>query len=181
MYNMQEEVLRQVRGTRLFKLVRDLSDPCCSSSGSTSPKVSTLQEVVATACCQGAALLTGNPHVMDQNMSCCKMTCVKSVQSNAEVAIISGMVMISGGNEQGVDVLVPVSGKPAWCESDPGRCILKYPTSSDILAVLLLALPPSTWSAVWDKEVLDELQDLLSTASLPELLQLEVWLFLYLV
>lgn len=136
-----------------------------------------LPEVVATACCQGAALLTGNPHAMDKKMSCCKETCLKSVQSNGDVTIVSGTIVISGGNEQKVDVLVPVSGKPGWCGSDPGSCIVKYPASSDILTVLLLALPPSTWSAVRDQKVLDELQDVVSTESLPELLQLEVWLF----
>jgi glutathione gamma-glutamylcysteinyltransferase len=172
---MQEEVLCQVRGTRLFKLVRDLlSDPCCNYTESTSPKVSTLPEIVATACCQGAAVLTGNPHVMDQNISCCKATC-KSVQSNGDATIVSGTVVISGGNEQGVDILVPVSGKPGCCGSVPGSCIARYPTSCDILTVLLLALPPSTWSAVRDHKVLNELQDLVSMESLPELLQLEVW------
>ncbi|XP_078162066.1 glutathione gamma-glutamylcysteinyltransferase 1-like isoform X1 [Carex rostrata] len=172
---MKEEVLCQVRGTRLFKLVRDvLSDPCCSYTESTSPKDSTLREIISTACCQGAALLTGNSCVMDKKMSCCKETCVKCDQSNTDVTIVSGTVMDSGGNKQGVDALIPVSGKPGWCTSEPDNCIVKYPTSCDILTVLLLALPPSTWSSVRDQKVIDELLDLVSTESLPELLQLEI-------
>ncbi|KAJ4775549.1 Glutathione gamma-glutamylcysteinyltransferase 1 [Rhynchospora pubera] len=170
-----EEVLCHVRGTRLFKLVKELlSDPCCSYTKSPFGNDSSLQEIVATACCQGAALLTGNPHIMDQKMSCCKETCVNCVQSNTDETIVSGTIVVLGGNEQGVDVLLPVSGNPGWCGSDPGSCVVKYPASNDILTVLLLALPPSTWSGVRDHNVLDELLSLLSTDTLPELLQLEI-------
>ncbi|KAJ4776314.1 Glutathione gamma-glutamylcysteinyltransferase 1 [Rhynchospora pubera] len=173
--NLKEEVLSHVRGTRLFKLVKEiLSDPCCSYTKSPFGNDSSLQEIVATACCQGAALLTGNPHIMDQKMSCCKETCVNCVQSNTDETIVSGTVVVLGGNEQGVDVLLPVSGNPGWCGSDPSSCVVKYPASNDVLTVLLLALPPSTWSGVRDQNVLDELLSLLSTDTLPELLQLEI-------
>ncbi|KAJ3691488.1 hypothetical protein LUZ61_020652 [Rhynchospora tenuis] len=173
--NLKEEVLCQVRGTRLFKLVKELlSDPCCSYTKSSLDDDSSLQGVVATACCQGAALLTGNPHSMDQKMSSCKETCVKCVLSNTGETIVSGRVVVLGRNEQGVDALLPVSSKPGWCESDPGSCVVKYPASNDILTVFLLALPPSTWSGVRDQKVLDELLSLVSTNCLPELLQLEI-------
>ncbi|XP_072966627.1 glutathione gamma-glutamylcysteinyltransferase 1-like isoform X2 [Typha angustifolia] len=173
---LKEEVLQQVHETELFKVVKELrcsESPCCTDFLFSSDKDS-LPEIAATVCCQGAALLTGNRGVSEG--FCCRETCVTCLGTNGDghMTVISGKV-VSRGNEQGVDMLVPMSPrKPSCCSSGLSNCVVKHPESNDVITVLLLALPPSTWSGIEDKRLKAEIQDLVSTENLPDVLQHEI-------
>nr|CAD1820899.1 unnamed protein product [Ananas comosus var. bracteatus] len=173
---LKEEVLRQVHDTELFKVIKELllssASPCCLNLSSSSDNDS-LPEIAANICCQGAALLTGN-FLMREGI-CCKGTCLKCLKNNGDghATIVSGTV-VSGGNKQGVDVLVPVSPAKPVCCSGLSSCTMMHPASNDVLTVLLLALPPRTWSDIKDQRLLDEIQGLVSTDKLPDLLHDEV-------
>lgn len=75
------------------------------------------------------------------------------------VTVVSGKVM-NGMSEQHVDMLIPSIGM--------------HPASNDVLTTLLLALPPHTWSGIKDETLLHEINSLVSTETLPILLQEEV-------
>ncbi|XP_020079890.1 glutathione gamma-glutamylcysteinyltransferase 1-like isoform X2 [Ananas comosus] len=173
---LKEEVLRQVHDTELFKVIKELllssASPCCLNLSSSSDNDS-LPEIAANICCQGAALLTGN-FLMREGI-CCKGTCLKCLKNNGDghATIVSGTV-VSGGNKQGVDVLVPVSPAKPVCCSGLSSCTMMHPASNDVLTVLLLALPPRTWSDIKDQRLSDEIQGLVSTDKLPDLLHDEV-------
>jgi len=119
-------------------------------------------------------MLSGN--LASRNGFCCKETCLKCVQENGDglKTVISASV-VSEGNEQGVDMLLPIpplSMSP--CNSNMVNEIIKYPSSTDVLTVLLLALHPSTWFSIMDEKLKDEFQTLVSTDNLPDILKQEV-------
>ena len=88
--------------------------------------------------------------------------------------VISGTV-VSKGNEQGVDLLLPTSSsKTSSCNSNLRSKIVKHPSSTDVLTVLLLVLQPNTWLGIKDENVKAEFQSLVSTDNLPDLLKQEV-------
>jgi glutathione gamma-glutamylcysteinyltransferase len=88
--------------------------------------------------------------------------------------VISGS-MVSEGNEQGVDMLLPMpSLSMSSCNSNLGNEIIKYPSGADVLTVLLLALHPSTWFSIMDEKLKTEFQTLVSTDNLPDVLKQEV-------
>ncbi|XP_008789410.2 glutathione gamma-glutamylcysteinyltransferase 1-like isoform X1 [Phoenix dactylifera] len=173
----KEEVLQQVRETELYKFVADLlsSASLCRKSFSSLSNNDSLSEIAASVCCQGAAILTGGLGVIQQ--FCSRATCVKCFRANgdAPITVVSGMV-VSGKNEQGVDMLVPESTakSKSCCSSNPNDCVLKHPGSSDALTVLLLALPPCTWQGIKDERLLAEIHGLFSIENLPDVLQQEV-------
>jgi glutathione gamma-glutamylcysteinyltransferase len=83
--------------------------------------------------------------------------------------------VVSEGNEHGVDMLLPMSSPGASsCNSNLKNNVVKYPSSADVLTVLLLALHPSTWLGIKDEILKAELQTLVSTDNLPDDLKREV-------
>ena len=146
---------------------------CCTNVSSSSDKDS-LSEIAANVCCQGAVLLTG---ALGENRGfCCRATCVKCLKGNGDgpITVVSGTV-VSGGNEQGVDMLVPMSpAKSSCCNSGLSNCAVVHPASNDILTVLLLALPADTWVGIKDEKLSAEIHGLVSTERLPDVIQEEV-------
>ncbi|KAJ3672150.1 hypothetical protein LUZ60_006871 [Juncus effusus] len=160
--SLKEEVLQQVRSTKLYQIIKELLS--CQNQCSTNTNTNSIQDMISNLCCQGAALLTGS------QTTCCKNTRFKQVQTNKEghgTTILSGTVVNSSGNEQNVDVLVPN------CSSNP-NCSVKFPASNDVLSVLILSLPIEAWAGIKDRKVFDEMRELVCTESLPELLQWEI-------
>ena len=130
---------------------------------------SSLPEIAANICCQGALLLAGNAGTGERYYSC-SSTCVRGCQAGGDkpLTVVSGTV-VSGSNEsQGVDVLVPTSPRKSSNQS------VMHPGNEDILTVLMLALPPATWSGIRNISLLAEIRGLLSTDGLPDVLQDEV-------
>jgi len=170
--SVKENVLQQVRDTKLFMIVHDLQCAhiqCCNGSSSSEDSVT---RIVASVCSQGAAMLSGK--LASSDGFCCRETRFKGkgVQANGggPNTVISGSV-VSEGNEQGVD-MPPLSMSP--CNSNMGNEIIKYPSSTDVLTVLLLALHPSTWFSIMDEKLKGEFQTLVSTDNLPDILKQEI-------
>uniref|UniRef100_A0A453J7E6 glutathione gamma-glutamylcysteinyltransferase n=1 Tax=Aegilops tauschii subsp. strangulata TaxID=200361 RepID=A0A453J7E6_AEGTS len=89
--------------------------------------------------------------------------------------VISGTV-VSEGNRQanGVDLLLPATpSEKTLCSPNSTNEAVKYPSSTDVLTVLLLVLHPGTWFGIRDERVKAEFQSLVSTESLPDLLKRE--------
>ncbi|XP_042516534.1 glutathione gamma-glutamylcysteinyltransferase 1-like [Macadamia integrifolia] len=169
---VKEEILNAVHETGLFKHVTEwLSANLCCQSLQPLIKKDTLPEIAANVCCQGAELLTGKS---GSDRFCCRATCVQCLKAEGDppVTVVCGTV-VTGSGEQSVDVLVPSSPKKQriCCGSNPGS---HFPENSDLLTVLLLALPPQTWSNIKEEKLLEETNGLVSTDNLPILLQEEV-------
>lgn len=174
-------MLKQVQETGLYKHVTNIlfSEKLVCHSKQTSGERDSLPNIAASVCCQGAGILTGKSGLSDR--FCCRETCVRcyrAINGDKPVTVVSGTV-VNGNGEQGVDMLVPIAQKePSCCNS--GSCDYRgvHPASNDVLTALLLALPPQTWSGIKDKKVLEEISGLVSTESLPPLLQEEVSTFM---
>ncbi|KAG8079211.1 hypothetical protein GUJ93_ZPchr0007g3981 [Zizania palustris] len=172
---LKEIVLQQVRNTKLFWLIHELQytkNPCCNCSYSSDDN--SLARIAATVCCQGAALLTGN--LASRDGFCCRETCFKCVQVDGDghKTVITGTA-VSGVNEQGVDMLLPISPlETSMCNSNLSKEAGKFPSRTDILTVLLLALHPSTWLGIENERLKTEFQSLVSTDDLPDDLKREV-------
>ena len=94
--------------------------------------------------------------------------------NNGPKTAISGFV-VSEGNEQGVDMLLPMSHHSRSSHNSSTRdSNIKYPSSADVLTVLLLTLHPGTWSGIIDERLKAEFQTLVSTDDLPDVLKREV-------
>ena len=176
---MQQEVLKQVQETGLYKHVASfLSNSCCRQSPS-SGLGDTLPDIAASVCCQGAEILGGK--VSSPLVYCCRETCMKCLKAEDDkpVTVVCGTV-VSGSSAQGVDVLIPSPPREKCCHcSGPSKSNGVYPASADVLTVLLLSLPSTTWAGINDDRLLREIDDLVSTENLPTLLQEEVSLPCY--
>ncbi|KAG6535931.1 glutathione gamma-glutamylcysteinyltransferase 1-like [Zingiber officinale] len=170
---LKEKVLEQVRETELSKYVAAMI--LSSTSNCKLREKDSLSAIAANVCCQGAALLSGG--LTSRTRVCCKATCLKCfiVNGDEPTTVVSGTV-VSGGDEQEVDMLVPESAATLGnqCDSALDNCILMHPTTSDVLTVLLLALPPSTWSDIKNENLSAEVHHLVSAENLPDALQQEV-------
>ncbi|CAO2186147.1 unnamed protein product, partial [Urochloa humidicola] len=159
---VKEKVLQQVRDTKLFMIVHDLQCARIKWCGSSEDSIT---RIAASVCCQGDAMLSGN--------LASRETCFKDVQANGERpnTVISDSV-VSEGNEQGVDMLLPMSPcSTSSCISNFGNEIIKYQSSADVLTILLLALHPSTWLGIINERLKAEFQTLVSTDNLPDVLK----------
>nr|ABX10958.1 phytochelatin synthase [Nicotiana glauca] len=171
---IKEEVLKQVQDTPLYKHVTSIlfsENSVCQSNAASD---SSLANVAASICCQGAGLFAGRSGSSDR--FCCLQTCVRCYRATGDnsATVVSGTV-VNGNGEQGVDVLVPTSQvKTSCCPSGQDRCSPMHPASNDVLTALLLALPQHTWSQIKDTMVLQEIENLVSAENLPPLLQEEI-------
>lgn len=95
--------------------------------------------------------------------------CLPSIEEkNVSVKVVSNSI-----GEVGVDNIL-VHSSPKELNSESCRSSGIHPEINDVLTVLLLALPPETWSAIKDEMVLEEISGLVSIQSLPPLLLDEV-------
>lgn len=179
---MQEEVLKQVQDTDLFKHVVALfssANSCCKNP-TASGDGENLPNIAASVCCQGAQILAGKFGFSEGY--CCRETCVKCLEANGDkpITVVCGTV-VNGNTEQGVDMLVPSSQTTHSCCCTGSRNYVgMHPAGNDVLTALLLALPPETWSGIKEEKLLQEIYSLVSTEKLPTLLQEEViWSSLY--
>ncbi|XP_010522567.1 PREDICTED: glutathione gamma-glutamylcysteinyltransferase 1 [Tarenaya hassleriana] len=159
--NLKQEVLKQVHECELFKHVNKFLPSVGYEDN--------LPYVAAKVCCQGAEVLSGN---MSKEF-CCRETCVKCIKGKGEeaVTVVSGVV-VNDGSEQQVDLLVPsTQADPTCCDCGPESV---YPAGNDVFTVLLMALPPQTWSGIKEQTLVSEMKQLVSMVSLPTLLQEEV-------
>lgn len=168
---MQEEVLKQVQETGLFKHVASFLSSSCSRQ-QVSGDGDTLPIIAASVCCQGAEILGGKPSSAGY---CCRETCLKCLKAEDDkpITMVSGTV-VNGNSEQGVDVLIPSSSEKLCCICSKSKYIRVHPASTDVLTVLLLSLPSTTWAGITDEQLLTEIHGLVSIENLPTLLQEEV-------
>ncbi|KAH0939217.1 hypothetical protein HID58_006678 [Brassica napus] len=154
--NLKQVVLKEVHETELFKHISKF----LSSVG----YEDSMTFAAAKACCQGAEILSGCSSIE----FCCRE--VKCVNGAVEVegTVVTGVV-VRDGSEQNVDLLVPSTQTD--CEYGPEAT---YPAGNDLFTVLLLALPPQTWSGIKDQALMNEMKQLISMAFLPTMLQEEV-------
>lgn len=173
---LKEEILKQVQKTNLYKHVTDM---LCSEKSDGKIKemfshVVKLPDIAAGVCSQGAGLLAGKSGSL--NGFCCRETCVRCYRAVGDwpITVVSGLVA-DGGRKEGFDMLVPSSeASPSSCNSISDNCGGLHPDSNDILTALLLALPHQTWSQIRDDKVLQDMYSLVSSETLPLMLQEEI-------
>lgn len=173
---MQEEVLKQVLEMRLFKHVASFLSSSCNRQTPTSGDGDSLPAIAASVCCQGAEILGGK--LGSSAGYCCQETCMKcwKAEDDKPITMVSGTV-VNGNTEHGVDVLIPSSSEKLCCTCSSKTKYRMHPASTDVLTVLLLSLPSTTWDGITDEGLLREIHGLVSTENLPNLLQEEVVIF----
>lgn len=118
-------------------------------------------------CCQGAATQCGRVGVANECV--CKKACMKSMSTNDNALSGTGL---ANGSEQGNGMLVPTAAqiKYAPCckngENSSVNFLQSYPASLDLLAILLLTLPPQTWNAIQQRELREQVLHLVSLDNL---------------
>lgn len=157
----QEEVLKIIEGTELFKhLNRWLASEICS--------------------CKSLVSLGFNENsVFPMKLSLLDQTCRK--ETNLTLAKADGakpMTLVSGktrtnGIDQGIDMLLV----PSSLTSQSGN--LLHPSTAGILTLLVLALPQRTWAGIKQEKLLAQFNHLTSIDNLPTPLQLEVINFFF--
>ncbi|XP_019106413.1 glutathione gamma-glutamylcysteinyltransferase 3 isoform X2 [Beta vulgaris subsp. vulgaris] len=172
----KEEVLKQVRETELFKrITRWVSSRASCMRNAILNGHDSLEKIASEVCCQGAQLICGK--VGSCHAICFKTTQVRSSDSdNVEsVTVISGKMTLAD-SEYGAEMLVPScqrkSGSPCECGSNSSN--KEHPSVVDGLTVLILALPPGTWSCLKDAKLQEDFYGVISLENLPDLLQQEI-------
>ncbi|CAN7124302.1 unnamed protein product [Brassica rapa subsp. narinosa] len=182
-FGLSQVVLKEVHETELFKHISKF----LSSVG----YEDSMTFAAAKACCQGAEILSGCSSI---EFCCREVKCVNGMSYagtyskltvyilfniaktillhegavEVEGTVVTGVV-VRDGSEQNVDLLVPSTQTD--CEYGPEAT---YPAGNDLFTVLLLALPPQTWSGIKDQALMNEMKQLISMAFLPTMLQEEV-------
>lgn len=169
-------MLQQVQETKLFKHVASFLSSSCSRQRPTSENGDTLPIIAASVCCQGAEIFDGKRGLSAGY--CCQETCMKcwKAEDDKPITMVTGTV-VNGKTKQGVDVLIPSSSGKLCCTCSSKKNIGTHPASTDVLTVLLLSLPSTTWTGITDQQLLKEINGLFSTENLPTLLQEEVVIF----
>jgi hypothetical protein len=131
-----------------------------------------LQDTVIEACCHGAAVFTGSRKV--SGIQCiASQRCVsfgKDQDATVPCDTTVWSKFVVNGKEQNMEAFVPTSrnGLSSKCSSSPLQ-----PTRRDLLTILLLALPMSTWSEITNSEVRASIVEIVTRVH-PVELQLEV-------
>lgn len=170
---IKEEVLKQVRETELYKYMTNwiLSGSCCGNGTSIAAGQGSLREIASKVCCQGAQLLCGKVG----SYSGASHSNSGESDNPKSVSLVSGKLIVEDA-QHGVEMLVPCCQKKSddSCVCSPGASYGKHPSTEDVLTILLLALPPDTWSGLKDEKLREEIRGIMSINILPELLQQEV-------
>ncbi|KAH9603079.1 hypothetical protein KSS87_009457 [Heliosperma pusillum] len=169
---IKEEILKQVQETELYKhVIRWLlsESPCmCDASFSSH---SSFREIASEVCHQGAQLLCGNVDYA----TCSKSSQLKSAKTDnlQFISIASGSIIMKDP-ERGVEMLVPCCQRKSGSLSEDGSNASNgNPSVDDVLTVLILALPPSTWSYLKHLKLREDFYGIVSTDNLPDLLRQE--------
>ncbi|PKI71906.1 hypothetical protein CRG98_007674 [Punica granatum] len=181
--DVMDEVLKQVQETDLHQDVLEflLSSSCCTRLPSSFNEEENLQKFVSSIRCKCAEILAGN--IGCSGCSHCGETenctkCISADDNNNNATTVLRETVAYGQNEEKVEMLIPFSQvKVEHRDSNDlggNACIKLQPAGSNILTVLLLALPPETWSRVKNPELQQEMYGIFSTENLPPLLQEEV-------
>ncbi|XP_021763263.1 glutathione gamma-glutamylcysteinyltransferase 3-like [Chenopodium quinoa] len=172
----KEEVLQQVRETELFKHLTRwfLSGSSCMPKAILDGTDS-LEKIASEVCCQGAQLFCGKVGSCGAISS--KTTQLRSSDcDNAKsVTVVSANVVVED-SVCGAEILVPSCQKSPGnpCECGLNTSDREHPSVVDGLTVLLLALPPDTWSCLKDAKLLKEFCGIISPKNLPDLLKQEI-------
>ncbi|KAL1199634.1 Glutathione gamma-glutamylcysteinyltransferase 1 [Cardamine amara subsp. amara] len=152
---LKRDALTQVHGTELYMYVSKF----LTSVG----YEESLSYAAATACCQGAQILSGSS---SRDFYCRQISvkCIKGSSSVEEATVICGVV-VGDGSEQKVDLLVP-STQPVITNGSEYGPETKYPSCNEVFTSLLLALPPQTWLGIKDQALQSKMKKLLSVGSL---------------
>lgn len=174
---LKEEVLKQIREAELFKQVIEwlaFERSSCEAVMSSGYK-NMLPDVAANVCCQGAQVLSGKSSLSKE--TCCRDTKVKLINGEGErsVTVVSGTVFTANSGKR-IDLLVPSSQKEPSSSLDANQnvCNCMHPSLGDGLTILLLALPPHTWSSIKNEKLQEQLEGVASIDSLQPFLQEEV-------
>ncbi|KAH7298003.1 hypothetical protein KP509_25G022900 [Ceratopteris richardii] len=167
----KSEVLQQLRETKVSRLIANINASYC---GRTSANEN-LEDMAWQACCQGAAAFTGINCL--SNIKCIKKEANVATKGEMERAVVFSNRVLLNGCEQVVDALVPKlpssTSTTDICECSSVEDSF-YPSTRDLLAILLIALPASTWEELSNDYVHQEICQMISIEDLPTELQLEV-------
>ena len=127
-----------------------------------------LLDTVIQACCQGAAIVTGSQTISDIQ----RMTTEKYHMRSDRIGWSKFSVDVC---KQNVEAFIPSS--PIKLGNDNYSPPLQ-PTRRDLLSILLLSLPTSTWNAITNSDIYAKIVEIVTREHLPIDLQLEVNLLL---
>ncbi|KAK9733774.1 hypothetical protein RND81_04G091300 [Saponaria officinalis] len=172
---LKEEVVKQVQETELYihVILWLLTKPSCTCDEPYASDTS-LHEIASDVCCQGAQLLCGNVISRDAISSRASQRRPSKPDNLASITLASGRVIVEDV-EHGIEMLAPCCQRKSSCLSkDISKSCDGKPSVNVVLTVLILALPPTTWSYLRHPMLCQEFCGIVSTNNLPDLLRLEV-------